>query len=49
MTYFPALKRIMDGGGMDLDIIVNPKMTDNGQAVIQVCCPFGMRYAISDY
>ncbi|KAG1826476.1 UTP-glucose-1-phosphate uridylyltransferase [Suillus variegatus] len=31
-----ALKRIMDGGGMDLDIIVNPKMTDNGQAVIQL-------------
>lgn len=31
-----ALKRIMNGGGMDLDIIVNPKMTDNGQAVIQL-------------
>ncbi|KAG2750310.1 UTP-glucose-1-phosphate uridylyltransferase [Suillus brevipes Sb2] len=31
-----ALKRIMNGGGMDLDIIVNPKMTDNGQAVVQL-------------
>ncbi|KAH8119209.1 UTP--glucose-1-phosphate uridylyltransferase-domain-containing protein [Phellopilus nigrolimitatus] len=31
-----ALRRIMDTGGMDLDIIVNPKMTDDGQAVIQL-------------
>lgn len=32
-----ALKRVMDTEGMDLDIIVNPKTTDDGQAVIQVC------------
>ena len=31
-----ALKRIMEGGEMELDIIVNPKTTDDGQAVIQV-------------
>jgi UTP--glucose-1-phosphate uridylyltransferase len=31
-----ALKRIMNGGGMDLDIIVNPKMSENGQAVLQL-------------
>ncbi len=26
----------MEGEGMDLDIIVNPKVTDDGQSVIQV-------------
>ncbi|KAF8622650.1 hypothetical protein AX15_006761 [Amanita polypyramis BW_CC] len=32
-----ALRRIMENeGGMDLDIIVNPKTTDDGQAVIQL-------------
>ncbi|KZT67151.1 UTP--glucose-1-phosphate uridylyltransferase [Daedalea quercina L-15889] len=31
-----ALKRIMAGEGMELDIIVNPKTTDDGQAVIQL-------------
>ncbi|KZS98186.1 UTP-glucose-1-phosphate uridylyltransferase [Sistotremastrum niveocremeum HHB9708] len=31
-----ALKRVMDTEGMDLDIIVNPKTTDDGQAVIQL-------------
>lgn len=31
-----ALKRVMDKGGMELDIIVNPKVTDRGEAVIQL-------------
>ncbi|KAI0702985.1 UTP-glucose-1-phosphate uridylyltransferase [Cerioporus squamosus] len=31
-----ALKRIMESEGMELDIIVNPKTTDDGQAVIQL-------------
>ncbi|KIJ19038.1 UTP---glucose-1-phosphate uridylyltransferase [Paxillus involutus ATCC 200175] len=31
-----ALKKIMEDGGMDLDIIVNPKVTDDGQPVIQL-------------
>lgn len=31
-----ALKRIMEGGEMELDIIVNPKTTDDGQAVLQL-------------
>ena len=35
-----ALKRVMDNEGMDLDIIINPKTTDDGQAVIQVCLLF---------
>jgi hypothetical protein len=26
----------MDNGGMDLEIIVNPKVTDDGRSVIQV-------------
>ena len=30
----------MDNEGMDLDIIINPKTTDDGQAVIQVCIPY---------
>ena len=38
LTYLPALKRVMNGGGMELDIIANPKLTDDGQAVIQVGC-----------
>ncbi|KAM5533348.1 hypothetical protein V8D89_013022 [Ganoderma adspersum] len=31
-----ALRRIMENEGMELDIIVNPKTTDDGQAVIQL-------------
>ncbi|KAI0769683.1 UTP-glucose-1-phosphate uridylyltransferase [Trametes elegans] len=31
-----ALKRVMENEGMELDIIVNPKTTDDGQAVIQL-------------
>ncbi|KAJ7901973.1 UTP-glucose-1-phosphate uridylyltransferase [Mycena olivaceomarginata] len=31
-----ALKRVMDKGGMDLDIIINPKVTEKGEAVIQL-------------
>ncbi|KAF8210414.1 UTP-glucose-1-phosphate uridylyltransferase [Mycena galopus ATCC 62051] len=31
-----ALKRVMDKGGIDLDIIVNPKVTEKGEAVIQL-------------
>jgi len=31
-----ALKRIIETEGMDLDIIVNPKTTDDGQAVVQL-------------
>lgn len=31
-----ALKRIMESDGMELEIIVNPKVTDDGQQVIQV-------------
>jgi len=31
-----ALKRIMGKGGMELDIIVNPKVTEDGQSVIQL-------------
>ncbi|THH19941.1 hypothetical protein EW146_g1313 [Bondarzewia mesenterica] len=31
-----ALKRIMDNEGMELEIIINPKQTDDGQAVIQL-------------
>ncbi|KIM92105.1 hypothetical protein PILCRDRAFT_111763 [Piloderma croceum F 1598] len=31
-----ALKRIMDNGGMKLDIIVNPKVTEDGHSVIQL-------------
>ncbi|GJJ06601.1 hypothetical protein Clacol_000794 [Clathrus columnatus] len=31
-----ALKHVMETEGMDLDIIINPKNTDDGQAVIQL-------------
>lgn len=31
-----ALKRIMDTEGMELEIIVNPKVADDGQAVLQL-------------
>lgn len=31
-----AIKRIMEGEGMDLEIIVNNKTTDSGEAVIQL-------------
>ncbi|KDQ57769.1 hypothetical protein JAAARDRAFT_35461 [Jaapia argillacea MUCL 33604] len=31
-----ALKRIMENEGMELDIIINPKTTDDGQAVVQL-------------
>ncbi|KAI0790628.1 UTP-glucose-1-phosphate uridylyltransferase [Abortiporus biennis] len=32
----PALKRIMESDGIELDIIVNPKVTDDGHSVIQL-------------
>ncbi|KAF8135772.1 UTP-glucose-1-phosphate uridylyltransferase [Boletus edulis] len=31
-----ALRKVMTGGGMELDIIVNPKVTDDGQSIIQL-------------
>lgn len=31
-----AVKRVMEGDGMDLEIIVNNKTTDQGEAVIQL-------------
>jgi len=31
-----ALKKVMRGGGMDLDLIVNRKVTDDGESVIQL-------------
>jgi UDP-N-acetylglucosamine pyrophosphorylase len=31
-----ALKRVMETDGMDLEIIINPKQTDDGQAVVQL-------------
>jgi UTP--glucose-1-phosphate uridylyltransferase len=31
-----ALKRVMDNGRMELEIIINPKVTDKGDAVIQL-------------
>ncbi|KAJ7703061.1 UTP--glucose-1-phosphate uridylyltransferase [Mycena rosella] len=31
-----ALKRVMDNEGMELEIIINPKVTDRGEAVIQL-------------
>jgi len=31
-----ALKRIMDNGGMELEVITNPKITERGEAVIQL-------------
>lgn len=34
-----ALKRIMDSGGMALDLIVREKLTDDGQTVCQVRLP----------
>jgi len=34
--HLPALKRIMDSGGVELDIIVNNKVADNGEPVIQL-------------
>ena len=36
MRDFPALKRVMDNNGMELDLIINPKVTEEGHAVIQV-------------
>ncbi|KAF9518105.1 hypothetical protein BS47DRAFT_1371141 [Hydnum rufescens UP504] len=35
-VHLPALKRIMENEGMELEIIINPKVADNGQAVIQL-------------
>jgi len=32
----PALKRIMDSEAMELEIIINPKTTDDGHAVVQL-------------
>ncbi|EMD32022.1 hypothetical protein CERSUDRAFT_58921 [Gelatoporia subvermispora B] len=34
--HLPALKRVMQAGELELDIIINPKTTDDGQAVIQL-------------
>jgi len=31
-----ALKRLMESGGIELDIIINPKTTDDGHAVVQL-------------
>lgn len=31
-----AIKRVMDNDGMDLEIIVNNKVSDEGEAVIQL-------------
>lgn len=31
-----AIKRVMENDGMDLEIIVNNKVADNGEAVIQL-------------
>ncbi|KAJ7783316.1 UTP-glucose-1-phosphate uridylyltransferase [Mycena metata] len=31
-----ALKRVMDNGGMELEIIINPKITEKGEHVIQL-------------
>ncbi|KAJ7287773.1 UTP-glucose-1-phosphate uridylyltransferase [Mycena rebaudengoi] len=31
-----ALKRVMDNEGMELEIIINPKVMDDGQAVVQL-------------
>lgn len=36
MIRSPALKKSVTNGVMDLDIIVNPKVTDSGQSIIQV-------------
>lgn len=36
LTRGVALKRIMDSGGMALDLIVREKLTDDGQTVCQV-------------
>jgi len=36
LTSYPALKRIMETEGLELEIIVNPKTTDDGHAVIQL-------------
>ena len=33
---FTALKRVMETEGMELEIIINPKTTDDGQSIIQV-------------
>src|ERR1700722_18128503 len=38
MFFLQALKRVMEIEGMELEIIINPKTTDDGQAVIQVNC-----------
>lgn len=32
----PALKRIMESEGLELEIIINPKTTDDGHAVVQL-------------
>lgn len=36
MTRLQALKKVITDGSIDLDIIVNPKVTDDGQPIIQV-------------
>jgi len=35
-VHLPALKRIMSSEGLELDIIINPKVADDGTAVIQL-------------
>lgn len=37
-----ALKRLMSKQVMELDLIVNPKVTEDGQSVIQVCLPLSL-------
>jgi UTP--glucose-1-phosphate uridylyltransferase len=34
--FYAALKRVMDNEGMELEIIINPKVTDDGTQIIQV-------------
>lgn len=35
-VFCTALKRVMDREGMELEIIINPKVTEDGTSVIQV-------------
>jgi hypothetical protein len=39
-TLLLALKRVMENEGMELEIIINPKTNEDGQAIIQVCLFF---------
>lgn len=42
-----ALKRIMVTEGMELEIIINPKTNDDGQAVIQACTHYATGWVYS--